>query len=42
MCGLLRTEADIKPIYISREQIIDICIKCSRDIFKKYLNEEEK
>jgi hypothetical protein len=37
-CGLLRSEVDIKPIYVSRERTIDICIGCSRNIFGKFIN----
>lgn len=39
-CNLLRVEADIKPVYTSRELFIFMCVKCSSDMIKKFTNKE--
>ena len=41
ICDLLRVEVDIKPVYISRESFISMCIKCSSNMVKKFTSKED-
>lgn len=41
VCELSRTEADIKPIYVTRERTVDVCSRCSNRIFKNFTDKRE-